>query len=629
MGLVWETRSWELEVKKLMPWADMRTKPIPAKDSILLDYVGVNYVEVLWIAVKHKHWSVLLAILGSGMLAISNIAATSLWTTSFQPVQQHTQLLRTTSFDNAFNPEARAYLASYFGHLLYGVPPPKWTYGNHALSSFQLQDDHTASGMLSAITQAYSATLSCETMVLETGAVYVDTFSQSHVLPATASWGECQQAFNVSGFGVRGTGLALIGRVDDMVCDTSHTAVISVFHFDSTDVLEMHAIACQPRYTRSELSVNVNASTSEIDGVPTIVSSTPVTLPDGDGLVYWVHHTNAIVLTTLAVGYDYDQNDFSDPWTWPHDVLLNSTNDISKPGTWINILGRARNITDRDILDPSRLGNLSADVFQEIFPYIAHSAYALPSQEALDGTLTLSASRIFTKDPSIRVVQAALCVLVVITVAIYILRPVTHLAEDPGSILTSAALLASSRPLASRLASTGAMSEKELDTHLKSISCTTFVDGRGVLTVHAADSNRLGTYAAPLVHPYSNAELSNPSSWRPLMLALPLRVTIVAFLAGSIAAVEVLHRRSERDRGLVDIVGQATLEHYSWTYLAPAILFLLGLALASVDSAIRVTEPFRRMASSSQPARILDFNPNFAGVFTVLPRSIRHREYFT
>ncbi|KZV78186.1 hypothetical protein EXIGLDRAFT_847756, partial [Exidia glandulosa HHB12029] len=71
MGMVW--KSWELEVKKLMPWADMRTKPIPAKDSILLDYVGVNYVEVLWIAVKHKHWSVLLAILGSGMLAISNI----------------------------------------------------------------------------------------------------------------------------------------------------------------------------------------------------------------------------------------------------------------------------------------------------------------------------------------------------------------------------------------------------------------------------------------------------------------------------------------------------------------------------------------------------------------------------
>lgn len=252
----------------------------------------------------------------------------------------------------------------------------------------------------------------------------------------------------------------------------------------------MTIIACQPAYQRSMMAVNINSSTVTVQDTPVILSSEPTTLPDGDKLLYWLYSSNMDTGSSKAV-FDRNQNDFHNPWVWPHDVLPNATEQAVALGTWINLVGRVRNITEADLQSHERLGNISRDVFEEIFPYIALDAYAEPSTQGLNGTRTVVEQRLVVRDLSIRLVQSALCVLAAIALTLYILRPVTHLSGDPDSIIASATILAASHGLVDYLASTSAAREREFDARLRYTTCYTRPgDGRAAAILYASESDR-------------------------------------------------------------------------------------------------------------------------------------------
>ncbi|KZV91529.1 hypothetical protein EXIGLDRAFT_769774 [Exidia glandulosa HHB12029] len=328
------------------------------------------------------------------------------------------------------------------------------------------------------------------------------------------------------------------------------------------------------------------------------------------------------------VNFDRNQNDFHNPWIWPHDVLPNATVQDVALGTWINLVGRVRNITEADLSSHERLGNLSRDVFEEMFPYIALDAYGEPSTQRLNGTRTVVEQRLVVKDLSIRLVQSALCVLAAIALALYILRPVTHLSGDPDSIIASATILAASHGLVDYLASTSAAREREFDARLRYTTCYTRPgDGGAAAILYASESDRVTDGSHVPLDVSRSSESSPVAFWQPFMLSLPAKAIMLGLVAVCVIGLELTLGRSQRDGGLVDIATQNSLSQHGIPYVAPAVLFVLGLVLASFDFAIRVTEPFRRLAAAPRSAGALGFNPTFAGEYATVSHAIRRREY--
>jgi hypothetical protein len=71
-------------------------------------------------------------------------------------------------------------------------------------------------------------------------------------------------------------------------------------------------------------------------------------------------------------------------------------------------------------------------------------------------------------------------------------------------------------------------------------------------------------------------------------------------ILGTILALELALRRSMANNGFADLpaTGQP-----SWTYVAPAYLFLLGIFLSSYTFSVSTLEPFFAMSETPQPAR--------------------------
>jgi hypothetical protein len=47
-----------------MPWEELKTGPSPAEKTLLLDYISPIPPIGLWIAIKNRHWAVVLSIVG-------------------------------------------------------------------------------------------------------------------------------------------------------------------------------------------------------------------------------------------------------------------------------------------------------------------------------------------------------------------------------------------------------------------------------------------------------------------------------------------------------------------------------------------------------------------------------------
>lgn len=199
-------KSHGLEIKKLAPWAQLCRKSDHAENTVLLDYVGANYIAVIFRAMKRGHWHVLLSIIGSGFVALMVVVATSLWEIKPHEVPQRTLVLQHTSSleGGSFNGESNtAYLTRYFGNIVYNLSSPNWIAGPYALSSFRATEGNLNPGIVSAKMTAYSGELDCEDMDVS----YLRTIDRgftpllplaSLVWQVEASWKGCKQTLNLT-----------------------------------------------------------------------------------------------------------------------------------------------------------------------------------------------------------------------------------------------------------------------------------------------------------------------------------------------------------------------------------------------------------------------------------------------
>jgi hypothetical protein len=204
----WTWQMYDLEVKKLAPWMEMRNRPSKAQDSLLLDYIGANYVEVVQRAMRRKHWPVLLVTLGSGLIALSTVVATSLWIVLLETMPPVTTSLVNTfviSSDSFRNVSEDVYLSKYLGKRVYGLPTPQWFYRDMIVSPFELlENDRHHTGIIAASTAAYSGRLDCSPIDISdagnfTYMQHIDQHYENYTMwQAKAKWDGCEQVVNVT-----------------------------------------------------------------------------------------------------------------------------------------------------------------------------------------------------------------------------------------------------------------------------------------------------------------------------------------------------------------------------------------------------------------------------------------------
>lgn len=130
----------EYRTKQLMPWKLMGQTPRPASQSLLLDYVSDWNVVTLFRALKHCHWVVAIAVLGTLLLKLLTVASTGLFMLQNVHVSNvHTELTAEATFSgtgyNSADVDSNAAL-TVVGNKFLNLPYPVGTTDKYAFAPF-------------------------------------------------------------------------------------------------------------------------------------------------------------------------------------------------------------------------------------------------------------------------------------------------------------------------------------------------------------------------------------------------------------------------------------------------------------------------------------------------------------
>ncbi|KII84887.1 hypothetical protein PLICRDRAFT_345163 [Plicaturopsis crispa FD-325 SS-3] len=112
--------------------------------------------------------------------------------------------------------------------------------------------------------------------------------------------------------------------------------------------------------------------------------------------------------------------------------------------------------------------------------------------------------------------------------------------------------------------------------------------------------------------------------WRPVLVHPVAVFVLLSLVLLTVIALELLLRFSNKNNGFASVSN--TLGTYSWSYIAPAYLFLLGLLLQAYTFAVRTLEPYVGMHREPQTARrSVTYTPLNRTTVGLLGHAIKHR----
>ncbi|KAJ6540342.1 hypothetical protein B0H19DRAFT_1381528 [Mycena capillaripes] len=607
MLVEWIWVAYDLQVKVLVPWASMSHEFTPARKGWLLDYVGANYFLSIWTAIKYRHFVILLATLGLWSTAVAGIVTTSLFQVQDVSHTSPRALTRTTMMDSSsFTVDALAdkgYLNSYLGRQVLTLSRPRWTTPDDIVME-AVKDSSAASApeVLTLTTRGYSAELNCTAATISyAGNITVpstDWESPNATVDAylvNVAGAECQVTYTLTDQNI-GPIIQDVtyyyGRVYNHTCPGSSrsTTILAMATMRNFGFISATAVECSSNYQQHSLAATVPASSTSHVAASTIPdSSEPFAAPPAwEWMLMWINSTNGGVRETNPHTYGFED----DPWgTWRNTAIEESETCDCDP--WFYLVSHAQNVTQMQLMDGQTLMNTTQLTFAGVWSDLAQALLmvdASSSPASVPGQVTILASQLVARPTSVRVSQAALAVLIAVTLAVYALRPRTSLPMDPASIATQAFLLQHDHEeISAIIKDTATMSQPATQAVLH--DCEFKVQNQPHFVVA---TRRTG----PIPEVPSSRDPA--PAWRPIILHPLFKAVLALTLIGTIVALELTLRRSRVNDGFADL---RSAEQTSWTYFAPAYLFLLGVLVSSYTFSVSTLEPFFAMSHSPQPAR--------------------------
>jgi hypothetical protein len=455
----WIWTAYDLQVKTLIPWAEMSCGPTPAARGWLLDYMSMNPIVALQTAVRYRHIVVLITTLGLWTTGLAGIVATSLFQIEDNVRTSSANFNLATSLNRSlvtnFDPTVlinKQYLSSYLGRQLLNLSRPVWTTSEDiVLEAFEDSSGSMAQTLV-AQTQGYSASLACTQATASYGGNITipanpptPQFPKGYALFLDVDAAGCQVKYPLTDtnhlllYGIS----PYLGRVYNHTCPGSsvYTTVIVLVYTQNFTIASTSAVECEPSYSQYLLDVSVSPASTRPANASIISRSVDSTMNDGwRGMVQWLNSTNGgqrgnSVTTSLE----------GDPFgAWGSVAGTGTASCDCDP--WLFLIAHGHNSTFPDLMDTATLLNASAGAFPTVFSSVAQALFmpAAPITSApLSGTIENSTRQLVATPTSIRIAQATLSVLLFALLAVYLLRPRVDLPMDPSSMAAQAFLMSS------------------------------------------------------------------------------------------------------------------------------------------------------------------------------------------
>ncbi|EIN08727.1 hypothetical protein PUNSTDRAFT_143463 [Punctularia strigosozonata HHB-11173 SS5] len=612
LGMIWHML--DLESRKLSPWAPMRREPQPAFASVLLDYFSPVLPLRLAQAVRHRHWSVVLTSLGLPLVAATIVISTSIWTTHsttrFAP--EHlaiTSTLNTSRFDPTSTDQT--YLHLFLSSRSSGSEIP-WTDAVHAIDSFAPVTRVPPHTPIQGLTNGSRADLVCQAASASyAGNVSIadpldsgkkDVRQQQLIVTAAG----CTQTHNFTiTSGQVASAPVPFGYVLTQSCSSSSISTILV-HGALADgsLSSLFAVSCAPTYNTTILRVLVDSTTQTLLTSPTHLTSSPLSFPQGSSLLvsmdsalasttatYWTH-TNGT--TPVDDSHFLRRRDPFTNWnvTPPFSANLTYPGDFTP---WFHLLGHALGLTTSDLTDDNDLTLQSKTLFAMLWPSFARTElFSTPASGTplQSGSVQLTQNRLFARTGPLRAIEACLAALLILSAALYPLRPAPRLPRDPASLAFLLGLMQTGEDAREAMRYTSTFSSAMLRDCMTGWRFAVRGTSSGNVAMKA-EWDPSETY-----HVVSQHREAAPTFWRPLMLHPVATILLLSAIGGIIAALEVTSLVSDRRGGF-----RGTLSHNLWTYAVPVILLLLGIVVLRIVFALSTVEPFQALTRDPLPAK--------------------------
>ncbi|KAL6859360.1 hypothetical protein J3F83DRAFT_717652 [Trichoderma novae-zelandiae] len=612
VGALW--RQVDFANKILMPWEELRTGPSSADRTLLLDYISPLLPVGIWMAIKNRHWAVVMSVFGQLLILGTTVFSTGLLIlepTQMTKSNQKFQLSSKFQLNGTVDPRFAWAVGpgpaqTYYGVNFYGLRYPPGTAQDFVVPEFQVPSMAASNIEFSMSTDGVKVGYDCELLPITNGtqtrmpwrsilAPYIVanvTTKDCDIKGVTLAAGPdhyyyhdknatqnyqaqfavypCNFDFDFSRQYIPPGNLSLNLQVYNTSRDlrlfmSVVDLRISPFNatFSSPQYMYLHnvtAALCKPSYEIGRFDVGVpNASNGSAHALFSAAAKQSVlgSFPHGS--------------LTMAVESTVDN------WVLGNggvDYVLSAT-----VPTFFQLMSKKAGVESiRSFLDPQLLINTGTDVFKGIAAQVLHAIIVQPANRTTTGTITYDEQRLRVKALSTAFMCSFLGLLILISIAMIFTRPSFAAPARPGAAVSMATLLASSAHLNEILTHMGPLSNEKLQQRLGEYrfrTTSTSDPGTGIL-IEPVRRDEVRT----LSHPTRQTQSQVPS-WRPMASTTWFLVLATCLPLALIAALEIVQHFSDVNDGFVSI------SHSSSAVLATYIPSAVALGVASLYAAIQ------------------------------------------
>lgn len=291
---------------------------------------------------------------------------------------------------------------------------------------------------------------------------------------------------------------------------------------------------------------------------------------------------------------------------------------------WYNLL----NLTEpRRTMADWASTTLVTEISQTVWPALAAFSVRMErvnaSNQTLQGTATSTKSRLCIQELSLRLMEALLALLALLSISLYLLFPGV-LYRDPGPVGSHALILAKSQPLRSILVDGGLASNKNLDSRLRGYTASfptprTVNDPTVAVTPTTRDTSDDTTPSQPTKDNTDQAKW-----WQPLTGSTWFRIALFATTVAVIVVLEVLFQISKKHHGIANVVLDG-YQKYTWTYIPTLVMALIGLTFAAADATARLLHPFQLLRRGDAAFKEMLYDPASQLTLAAIVHAVRKR----
>ncbi|KAE9966649.1 hypothetical protein BLS_006877 [Venturia inaequalis] len=606
VAAVWHQIKYRTQ--QLMPWRTLARGPAAASHSLMLDYISPWNVTSLFKSLKFGHFGVTLVLLGSLLIKIVIIASTGLFsirTKSISESYTHVRLME--QFGGDLN-MSRISVGDAWTGLQNGSEFVWPTFG-----SIPTNND---TQNVTDIVDVFTADLTCEAAatVNVTGVQCIE--SDSSVCDArwvfnTIASSKSHCSFNNSMTWVAGVplgmlGLRRFGMLSNASCDGDAAdpgrLVIATGYLESDSkdadaqrILNGTALICKPNFTFESKKITLDNRGNLL------------TIENSDKT-----RNKVLNITTMDIAYAV--------WKAVNISVPVGSITFNDSDAFVDLISSFRpglNLdTHKELEDGIRA------IYRPIAAQIARTQLLVPaSADALTSNTsqTKNEERLFVNTIPLRIMEAALGLLILITAALYIARPAPSTPRDTSTIAGLATVMAQSPRYVVTMQGLAAASYatiKEVVSASRYHSCVTDIDlvlqgeeQTFEITVDANDSE------SALEPSRAARTVAKPEKWWVPIYDLT-QVAVLVAIFGVLMVIELLHQRSQKEHGLGDAEDTSPMRH-AWTFVPAVVMLLLMSCVGIVDFSTRLMQPYQELSKSPVPAQRSIF-VNYLSEFTVV-----------